>query len=138
MRGLKGHLLRFFGAIAFGLITFWPSYGLLFWAIAFAHSHTLPVVALSAVWMAVFFLFLPVPLWLFSRVSMLSLACVFAAGFAAAFSARLIDPMQSSFWLTWGVAAVFALIGWLMIATPLWRLFHGVVAVTEAEPEQQA
>lgn len=133
MRGIKGHLARFAIVVLFGLSTFWPGYGLAFIAAGLFSTNTLPVIVFGAAWTMVLFLFLPVPLWAFGRVSLAMLIVIFGSGFFAANAAGLVDPSLVSFWLTWGVGALFSLIGWLMIATPLWRFFHGIVPVQDSD-----
>ena len=136
MRGFKWAIARLAIAIIFGLVTFWPTYGLVFIAVQ-QYQHLLPVAICAAIWMTIFFLLLPVPLWMFGRVSTAMLFAIYVLIFFTGVTAKTIDPSQASFWLTWGVGALFSLIGWLMVATPLWRLFHGVVAVQQTGAEEE-
>lgn len=140
MRGFKWAMARLAIAIVFGLGTFWPTYGLVFLATNQFQFHPVPVMIFGAVWFVFFFLLLPVPLWMFGRIGAVALVGIYAILFFTAVTAKIIDPAQPAFWLTWGVGAIFSIIGWLMVATPLWRLFHGVVAVQQTgdEPNHQS
>ncbi len=137
MRGFRWAFIRFFMAIIFGLATFWPNIGLVFIGVSTFPAHQLPVTIGAAAWISAFFLLLPVPLWMFGRVSTAMFLLVYAICLASAAGSHLVDPSQLGFWLTWGIGGIFGAIGWLMISTPLWRLFHGVVAVQGTEPEHE-
>jgi len=136
MRGFRWALARFVIAIIFGLVTFWPNVGLVFTMTGLFPLHQIPVAVFACVWFAFLMLLLPLPLWMFSRTTVVLLAIIFGICAVSAAQARFVDPSTLQFWLTWGIGALFAIIGWLMVATPLWRLFHGVVAVQQTgEPE---
>lgn len=138
MRGIRGAFIRLALAIVFGLVSFWPDYGLVFIAVRLFTDHPLLVIAAAAVWASFLFLLLPVPLRMFGRVSTLMLALIMGVGIFSAASSGLVSVASVNFWLTWGVAAAFSLIGWLLVATPLWRFFHGVVAVQDTAADHHS
>lgn len=133
-----GYIYRFCFVVAFGVATFFPNFGLLSLAVSLFHVNPAVVSIVISLWVLTLSLILPIRLSLFHQVSSAALIVNFAICVYLAASAGLVDPSNGGFWLTWGAAMVFAIIGWLLVSTPLWRLFHGVVAVQETEvpPEQ--
>ena len=136
MNGFRGNLFKIVIVVLFGLATFFPPYGLAYLDYSLFQHGNQPLLAtfFAAVWLILFALFLPLPVHIFRIISTVSIAFIAGLGIYVGWTAHFVDPGTANFWLTWGVGVVFALIGWLLAATPLWRFFHGVVAVQNVEP----
>lgn len=134
-RGFRGNLLKFILVVVFGLITFWPNYGLAFGAYYLFPHAQIPVTIGASIWSIFFMLFLPFQIRIFQHASTIFILIMFGVSFLAAFQRGMVNPMELTFWLTWGIAGLFSLIAWLMVSAPLWRVFHGVTPVQETVEE---
>lgn len=120
-------------ALIIGLVTFWPGFGLVWLAYENFASYPYAVIVLSCLWAIVLMLILPLNRRQFRLYSTISIAVVFVVGFTKAQTIGWVNVFDVNFYLTWGVAAVFLLFGWLMASTPIWRKIQGVAPVDTSE-----
>ncbi len=130
-----GILARLALAVAFGLATFWPDYGLLWIALRNFNDYPVIVTVATCFWSVAMSLLLPLSRFNFQMVSSLAILVACGAVFWTMDQAGRIDLGERSFWLTWGVGVIFFVIGWLMISTRIWRATHGIIATDDADEE---
>lgn len=135
--GFKWSVAKIVLAIILGLITFWPQYGVVFLAASDAQTHPLLTTAFGSIWVVLLALILPFPLRWFTRITTLACIVLLLTINIAAYRAKLIDPTTITFYLTYGVVEIFAIFGWLMCVSPLWKSFHGIVAVQQTPDEEE-
>jgi hypothetical protein len=119
--------------IAIGLATFWPDHGLLFQAVHYFPSNPAPVAIASLLWVCILALLLPLTRRWFQILTTLCLVCVLLTISFQLMALAPFIPQTAVSWTIIAVAIVFAAIGWLPIATDLWRWAHRVAPVEDAE-----
>ena len=130
-----GILVRLVLAVAFGLATFWPDYGLLWIALRNFHDHPLAVILGVCIWSVAMSLLLPLSRFNFQLLSSLAIIVACGAVFWWMDQKGAVDIGALNFWLTWGVGVAFFVIGWLLISTRIWRATHGIVAVDDVDDD---
>jgi hypothetical protein len=129
--GIIGNLIRIILVIAFGLVTFWSTdYGLFFIGIRELPINPLLVSVCAAIWSLIFFLILPLTLRWFQRLSTLCLLVIFGV-LVLVLDQHGANLTDKSFWLTWGIGALFSLIAWYIVSVPLWRSIHGGISTVQ-------
>lgn len=126
-------LKRFLVVLVFGLVTFFPNYGLAWLAVAVFPSQPWLTSLVAALWLVLCALFLPLTLGQFRKVSTVAIAAAMAVLTGYAWTLNIL-PVTTEMVVIYAIVFIFTLIGWLMIATPIWRATRGIVAV-EQTPE---
>lgn len=130
LKAIFGGLGRWVFVTLFIIATFWPDFGVVPICIRLFPFAPLPVTAFLCAWAVPLALALPLPLKLFRMISTAAIGGVYTVSVVAGY-AWGISPLDSAWYFLLGGVAI--LLGWHVIATPLWRWARGIVAVQDAE-----
>ena len=128
MNPILFNLLKWIIVVGIGVLTFMPTYGVLALNLAYFTSYPYLLAAFDALWLCGIALILPIGLRLFRIASSLFVGLILSIGtFMMYQSAPAV--FQTMPWYMWLVINISAIIGWLLVASPLWRWVHTTVPV---------
>lgn len=124
-------LIRWVIVVIMGIITFIPNYGILALAIQWFLYAPILISIGCLVWVIALALVLPFTLTVFRWISTTAVTVISSASVYLVWS---YIPALFAAWpiYMWGVVVAFIAVGWLLIATPLWRWAKGTLPVTQA------
>jgi hypothetical protein len=128
MNPIVSALVKWLIIVGIGVITFMPTYGLIAINIQYFVSTPLALITLDLLWLILIAVILPFSLNIFRWIS---LVLVLGLIGCVIFSIWQFLPGVFSAipWFMWVVIGGFGGIGWLLIATPLWRWLHRTLPV---------
>ena len=119
----------------FGLITFFPNFGLLFLAINnFAAAPVLVSIGVL-VWSFMATLILPLTKSMFQVISTTVLVGITGIITYLLQDHGFVNILTTDFWLTYGIGFAFAILGWLTVSSRVFRIVRGVVPVDTGEDD---
>jgi len=119
----------------FGLITFFPNFGLLFLAINnFATSPILVSIGVL-LWSFMATLILPLTKSMFQVISTAVLVGITGIITYLLQDHGFVNILTTDFWLTYGIGFAFAILGWLTVSSRVFRIVRGVVPVDTGEDD---
>lgn len=122
---------RFVLPILFLVVTFWPDYGLAYWAWGFFPAYPYAVGIVAALWAIVFSLLLPLPVRMFRTVSTVLVVSAIVVATVAAFAAGILPPFTVQIGIIYAIVFAGIVLGWLMVSTRIWRGIHSIIAVED-------
>lgn len=117
----------------FGLITFFPNFGLLFLAINYFAVAPVLVSIGVLVWSFMATLILPLTKSMFQVISTTVLVGITGIITYLLQDHGFVNILTTDFWLTYGIAFAFAILGWLTVSSRVFRIVRGVVPVDTGE-----
>lgn len=128
MNPILFNLLKWVLVVGMGVLTFMPTYGVLALNISHFAEHPFLLTMFDALWLSGVALILPLGLRIFRIVSSAFVAVILSIGTFLTWQTApaLFAAMP---WYMWFVIDVSAIIGWLLVASPLWRWVHATVPV---------
>lgn len=128
MNPILSALFKWLIIVGIGVLTFMPTYGLVALNLTYFMAHPLIMTTLDLLWLILLAVILPLSLNIFRWLSLgLVLGLIGCAIFAIwTFFPGIFYMIP---WFMWFVIGGFSGVGWLLIATPLWRWLHRTLPV---------
>jgi hypothetical protein len=121
-------LLKWALVVGMGVITFMPTYGVVALNIAYMTTFPYMVIATDLIWLSAIALVLPFGLRIFRITSSVFVGSLLGLGTLMTWQ-TFPNVFNAMPWYMWIVVNVSGVIGWLLVASPLWRWMHTTMPV---------
>ena len=125
-------LLKIIIAIGLLALAFWPN-GLGVYIVNHFNDMPIGYTVIISIWAAAVSLNLPLSRAMFTKISTICLAAIFAAVMVKLYQAGKFDVANSNQWIITSIFFVGITIGWWTNAAVIWRWYRHITAVDDAD-----
>lgn len=118
--------------VILGIITVFPDYGVISLSIKLFPDMPIAVTVFGLIWSTVIVLVLPISLRWFQIISTTSVTAIMGLSVYSIW--QFMPAIFNAWpWYMWAVVLVSVAVGWLLVATPLWRWTKGTLPVAQTD-----